>query len=56
MGTKALRKSDFWESFCDAPPKSPIGGASLFCIKNRVLMNDKYRSDVLLQKKYTADF
>ena len=56
MGTKTFRKSDFWRSFCDAPPLTPKRGASLFCIKNRSLMNEKYRGDVLLQKKYTADF
>ena len=46
MGTKASRKSDFWELFCDAPPKSPKGGASLICIKNHSLMNEIYRGDI----------
>ena len=36
--------------------KSQKGGASLICIKNHSLMNEEYRGDAPLQKKYTADF
>ena len=53
---KAQRGGAYPQGACPAGKFALRVQTSLICIKNYSPMNEEYRGDAPLQKKYTADF